>query len=485
MTNAPFGWDAFGATGPRVTIAVLDTKIDPTHPDFVNSDGSSQLDLAGARDWVPPARQSGFAAYHGTFVAGLAAASTGNGRDAASIGHPARILPLTVVDGSGATDAATLADAILYAWQRGARVINLSLGISGDSAAVRDAIRLATTSDDGWAESPVVAAAGNNTGSAPFYPGSYPEAMSVSGTDANDRRAPCSNYNANVSVSAPADRLVGLAPMPGERIQAPCGTSAATPQVSGLAAMLFMQDPSRAPLQVRRVIERSADDLGSPGRDDEFGAGRIDAERALRAIGPATTGARASATAASGASTITATASSPHGVQRAQLVFDRPDAAPVELRASDGALGGTTEVLAAWLPIPAGTTPGPHPIWVRAFDGTEWGPATVAVLGVDGRAPTITGAAATNAVRATGQPVTVTFTATDDYSSTVSFGVEFRSQATNQIVFTTTRIGVPAGAQRAAWLPPLSVPGGPYRVKIAVADASGNVSQIEVGTVVT
>jgi subtilisin family serine protease len=468
MDNAAFAWRAPAQTSAPVTIAILDTHVDATHPDFVNADGSSQLDLANAHDWVPSSRWTGAAAYHGTFVAGLAAAAE-NGKDMASVSGPARaarILPLTVVDGGGTTDAASLADAIVYAARHGARVINLSLGITADSVAVHDAIRYAS------ATALVVAAAGNNTGSAAFYPGSYPEAMSVSGTNAEDERASCSNYNANVAVSAPADRLIGDAPMPQERTQAPCGTSAAAPQVSGLGALLFSQDPARTPAEVRAIIERTADDLGAPGRDDVFGAGRINAERALAQSGPRVTGASATVASPNGRSTVRATV--PAGTRRAQLVLDRPGAAPREMN-----VDGTNAVA----DVDVAASAGPHPVWIRAFDGTSWGAHAVTVVDVDSRAPQISDVSVANGARAVGQPMAVAFTATDDYSQTVSFGVEFRSTATKQIVYSQAIYGRPAGAQRFDWMPGLSVPGGHYTVKIAVADAAGNVSSTEAGAI--
>ncbi|MGH2829856.1 MAG: S8 family serine peptidase, partial [Actinomycetota bacterium] len=268
MTNTPAGWPRVTGSTPtasqkrtlsRVMVAVLDTKVDAAHADFANAGGASsdaaaggQLDLSGARDWIPPAQQGGAARYHGTYVAGLVAAATNNATGIASIGARATILPLTVVDGTGRADAASLADAIGYAHARGARVINLSLGLTADSQAVRDAIRAAT---QGTAPALVIAASGNNTGSTPFYPGSYPEVLSVAGTNASDGAASCSNYNANVSLSAPAERVVSL-DAGGGLVAPPCGTSAAAPQVSGLAALLFAQDPARSPAEVRRLLER-------------------------------------------------------------------------------------------------------------------------------------------------------------------------------------------------------------------------------------
>lgn len=476
MTNAPFAWDEYPAntfdaaakrSAERVTIAVLDTKIDASHPDFANAGSSStdardggQIDLSRARDIVT--HHTGAAAYHGTFVAGLAAAATGNGRDTAALGYAATILPVTVVNGAGNTDAAALAEGIVYAWEQGARVINLSLGIAGDSTAVRNAIRLVTRGTATRPPSLVVAAAGNNTGSAPFYPGSYPEVMSVSGTDADDRPAPCSNHNANVSVSAPADRLIGLDRMPNRLIQAACGTSAAAPQVSGLAALLLAQDPSRTPTQVRAIIEQTADDLGPSGRDDRFGHGRINAERALRAHGPRVRDVTGTVVIASGGqSTLTATVTSPGGVDSAELVFDRPDATPVRMAAADGTFGGTAEVVRATVTIPAGVAGGAHPVWVRAFDGTSWSAHAVGVIAVDAKAPTITGEQATSALRATGQPLIVRFSLADDYAKSLHWGVQFYNGATGRLVHQDYRTPVTAGPQEYRWLPDLAAPGGP------------------------
>lgn len=502
MTNAAFGWDrapgrTFDAAAkralPRVTVAVLDTKIDASHPDFANTgDASSdaraggQLDLEHARDWVPASQQAGAAAYHGTFVAGLAAAATGNGIDAAGVGYRATILPLTVVDGAGNTDAARLADALVYAWEHGARVINLSLGISGDSAAVRDAVRLVTTGTTRNPPSLVVAAAGNNTGNAPFYPGSYPEVLSVAGTDADDRPAPCSNFNSNVSVSAPADRLIGLAPMPQRVMRAACGTSAAAPQVSGLAALLLAQDASRTPSNLRSIIESSADDLGPEGRDDRYGHGRINVERALHAAGPRVSRVAATVvTVAGGSSTITATASSSRGVRAAQLVFDRPDATPATLTPADGSFGGTLEQLRATIQIPQGLAPGAHPVFVRAFDGLTWSAHAVGVLAIDASPPAIIQPAAGNAVRAANQPLSVSFTLADDYSQVLHYGVQFYSGATGALVFQDSRASVGPGAHEYRWTPGLTVPAGPYTVKIIAVDQVGNTSTKVVGSVVT
>lgn len=485
--------DAWRAASPATataaaTIAVLDTKVDAAHPDWISADGTSRLDPRG-KDLVPSSRWAGSAAYHGTFVAGLAGAAVGNATGTAGLAWSAKVLPVTVIDGGGATDAATLSEGLIYAWSNGARVINLSLGLGGDSSAVHDAVKLVTKGDATRPAALVVAAAGNNGGNAPFFPGSYSEVMSVSGTDASDRAASCSNHNSNVSVSAPADRLVGIAPRPEGARQAPCGTSAATPLVAGLAAQLFAQDPSRSPAQVRALIESNSDDLGPAGRDDAFGHGRINAGRALAAGAlngtfSKTVSARSVATTVTGQGGITTVTARAKGasIKGAQAWVGGADGAPVDMRPADGSFGGTDEQVLAEVRVP--NSPGPHNVWVRVWDGVRWSAAATAAAAVDSRAPSIADPQADGAMRATGTPLSVRFTATDDLATKLAIGIEFRSSVTNAIVARVTSLQAVPGAQRFEWRAPIDAPAGRYIVKIAVADQAGNVSQTEIGAIV-
>lgn len=474
----------------RITVAVLDTKVDASHRDFANSGSSStdarnggQLDLVNARDWIPASQQSGGAAYHGSYVAGLVAAATNNGFGVASAGSRATILPLTVVNGAGTADAAALADAIVYAWQKGARVINLSLGLTSNSTAVHDAIISVTTAAH---PSLVIAAAGNNTGSAAFYPGSYPQVMSVAGTNRSDQPAACSNHNANVSVSAPAEQVVSL--NTGGGFTAPaCGTSAAAPQASGLAALLFAQQPTRTPADVRRIIERSADDLGAAGRDDRFGHGRINVDRALRSAAIQISTVRAGVpTATNGFSTITAVATAAAGqrVQAARVFIDSLDATPASLQPSDGAFGSAAESVRGNVGVPASISAGPHPIYVQAFDGSTWGPVAVGVLLIDAKPPVISGLTASNASRLTAQPALIRFSVGDDTSPSLAIGIQV-FDAQNKEVFRDSRTGVSLGAVTYQWSPSSATLPGSYQVKVIAADLSGKSTATLVGTLVT
>ncbi|HVL89777.1 MAG TPA: S8 family serine peptidase, partial [Actinomycetota bacterium] len=437
MIEAPLAWDLFPpATAQErlgadpVLVAVLDSRIDATHPDFSNTGGFSsdataggQIDWSSQRSWVAAANRTGPLAWHGTFVAGILAAAGGNAADIAGVAYPALLLPYEVLDGNGRASASAVAEAITAAHRAGARVINLSLGLEAPSHAVRDALIAATS---GPAPSLVVAAAGNNTRDEPFYPASYPEAMSVAGVDATGAPASCSNYNDNVSVAAPARAVLSLSPMPGRLRTIDCGTSAAAPHVSGIAALLLARDPSLTPDQVRRIIESTAtDDAARPGRDHHLGHGIVNADGALRAAATARVSDVAAAVPPRGASTtrVTAIARSPKGVTGAEIYVDAPGnpAARFLLRPADGAWGGTTEDLVGEVPVPEHGS-SVRTLFVRATDGA-WGPAARGRLAIDREPPRITNVRADTVVRAQGKRPAVTFTLSDDTSTRLAYTV--------------------------------------------------------------
>ncbi|MGH2830993.1 MAG: hypothetical protein ACRDJM_10970, partial [Actinomycetota bacterium] len=170
-------------------------------------------------------------------------------------------------------------------------------------------------------------------------------------------------------------------------------------------------------------------------------------------------------------------------VRAARLFVDSLDAAPIALAAADGAFGGATENLRSTIAVSPALPAGPHPIYIQAFDGTTWGPGAVGVLMVDGRAPVISGATATNAVRVSAQPAVVSFTLGDDASPTLAVGIQV-IDATGATVFQDSRAGVPQGPFSYRWMPSGSVLPGSYQVKIVAADQSGKSSATMVGTIV-
>ena len=135
----------------------------------------------------------------------------------------------------------------------------------------------------------LVAAAGNDASSTPSYTAACNNVIAVASTDRNDARSSFSNYGSHISVAAPGSVIYSTMPTYATNSGYPqnydylSGTSMATPHVAGLAALILSQDPSRTNAQVRSLMESSADDKGTPGWDQYFGYGRINAYRALSA----------------------------------------------------------------------------------------------------------------------------------------------------------------------------------------------------------
>jgi len=264
--QADLAWD-YTLGEPGVIIAIIDSGVDANHPeligrvlpgwDFVNDDND-------------PADDQG----HGTHVAGIAAAAINNGQGIAGIAGQSLILPVKVLNENNQGTWADVAAGIVYAVDHGARVINLSLGSTVGSSAVRDAVEYA------WNHNAIlVAAAGNDGTTTPYYPAAYDQVIAVSATTPGDVRAGFSSYGSHISVAAPGATIYSTTP--GNSYEFKSGTSMAAPHVSGLAALLWAQDGSRTNGEVRQIIEQSADDLGAPGWDEEYGYGRVNAYRAV------------------------------------------------------------------------------------------------------------------------------------------------------------------------------------------------------------
>jgi subtilisin family serine protease len=128
----------------------------------------------------------------------------------------------------------------------------------------------------------MVAAAGNaGPKSAPLYPAANPDVIAVSGTDAQDRLFSASNRGGYIAVAAPGVDI--FLPAPDDKYQMTSGTSFSAAFVSGIAALVLERNPALRPDDVRAIVMKTARDLGTPGRDDLFGAGEADAYAAVSA----------------------------------------------------------------------------------------------------------------------------------------------------------------------------------------------------------
>ncbi|MHB8055591.1 MAG: S8 family serine peptidase [Candidatus Aminicenantales bacterium] len=275
--KAPQAWEE--TTGDdSVTIAILDSGVDLTHPDLAGK-------LAGpGRDFVNNDLDATDDYYHGTAVAGIAAAATDNDEGIAGVAWNAKILPVKVLDATGAGTADKVADGILWAVSQNARVINLSLGFDASSQTLLSAIQYA------YEQGCVIVASVGNTGGDVRYPAAYDDyVLAVAATDYNDEVLSTSNKGDQVDVAAPgADVLatvptwfLGASALPYALVN---GTSIAAPHVAGLAALLKSQKPWLTPNAIKAIVELSADDVNFatlPGKDVSLGYGRINMEKAL------------------------------------------------------------------------------------------------------------------------------------------------------------------------------------------------------------
>lgn len=273
--------------GAGATIAIVDTGVALDHPDLVDRlvrrpDGSVLgLDLVDGGD---PGDRHG----HGTLVAGIAAATADDGYGIAGVAPEARILPVRVLDGRGSGRSADVGRAIRWAVDHGADVVNVSL----EAVAAADGSRSAPgVPDDAvrYADERgvvVVAAAGNEPGAAASYPEDSPIVL-VGAVDRDDRSAPFSSVDRRDGLVAPG---VGIISTWCRRTEDGCdvaaapfgvaeGTSFAAPHVSGIAALLVANGHDAA--GVRERLAAGALDLGDPGPDRTYGAGRVDAARSL------------------------------------------------------------------------------------------------------------------------------------------------------------------------------------------------------------
>jgi thermitase len=271
--NAVAGWSVYpnaytSSGGP--TIAVIDTGIDRNHPDLVG-----KIDTANSKCFGVLCFFTGYEDDngHGSHTAGTAAASTNNTIGVAGVAVNSRLMILKACNAAGTCNTADIVSAINWARTHGAKVISMSFGGGGTTTmqtAVANAYNSGVT---------LVAAAGNDGNATLNYPAAYAQVVSVAATDANDARASFSNANADVELAAPGVNV--LSTYSGDGYTSLSGTSMSTPHVAGLAALLKGQNPSWTPAQIRARMNTCSDDLGTPGRDNSFGNGRINLGRSL------------------------------------------------------------------------------------------------------------------------------------------------------------------------------------------------------------
>jgi len=260
--------------GTDIRVAVIDTGVKSSHSDL------SDRVLSGT-DYVSPGTSANDENGHGTHVAGIIAAVHNNSRGIAGFAPRAKILPVRVLDKNGSGTAANVAKGIIYAADRGAKVINLSLGSSQSSTAMQSAVSYAISKNV-----LVVAAAGNRgcglLGAPTEYPASYTGVVGVGAVTQSITRASYSSCGSWVDVVAPGDRIistmiqnsVGLGCSSSANYCTLSGTSFATPYVAATGA-LAIAERGWSQSTIASRLQSTATDLAPAGRDNSTGAGFI------------------------------------------------------------------------------------------------------------------------------------------------------------------------------------------------------------------
>ena len=288
--NMPKAWKL--ADGDGVVVAVLDTGVAyEDHSDFHMVEDLEGVQMVKPYDFVANTTHANDDHGHGTHVAGTIAQATHNGKGVAGVARNVKIMPLKVLSGSGSGSVAGIADAIRYAADEGAQVINMSLGGPFPSRVLKKAVAYAH--DKGVT---VVCAAGNDGKGKLGYPAAYPGAVAVAATQFDRKTTFYSNWGKNLDIAAPGgntrvdqngdgepDGVLQNTIVVGDHTKSGyfgfMGTSMASPHAAGVAALVVGEGISD-PKAVEQVLKDTA--TRPDGYTSEhYGAGLIDAEAAV------------------------------------------------------------------------------------------------------------------------------------------------------------------------------------------------------------
>ncbi len=260
--QAPTAWDSSLATG--VTIAILDSGVDGTHPDLSGK-------MVPGWNFYDKNANTADVYGHGTKVAGSAAAASNNGLGVTGVAWNAKIMPVRISDVNGYAYWSTIAEGLYWAADNGAKVANISYAVQG-SVTIQNAANYMRSKGG------IVVNSAGNTGVL-VSAAANAALISVSATEGNDLRASWSSFGDYVDVSAPGAGI--WTTTRGGGYAAVSGTSFASPVTAGVIALMMSAKPTLKPAEIESMLKSTVVDLGAAGVDREFGSGRINAAAAV------------------------------------------------------------------------------------------------------------------------------------------------------------------------------------------------------------
>ncbi|WP_294333468.1 S8 family serine peptidase [uncultured Chryseobacterium sp.] len=304
-------WDV--ETGnPNMIIAVSDSGLNMSHEDIaarvwskpaeiidgIDNDGNGLIDDYRGWDWVNNDNNPTDDHGHGTNCSGIIGSIANNGKGYAGVNWNSKIMPLKVLNSSNSATYAAMSNSLYYAVDNGAKVVSMSIGGSSTSSLIANAISYMKTNNV-----LLVACMMNNNNEVANYPAAYSTAydnvIAVGSTDANDKRTQPffwsstsgSSYGNHINVVAPGNYIYGLGIDSNTSYNSYWGgTSQATPLVAGVASLILSKKPALTPVQVRNILQSTAEDMkglaseDTAGFDKYHGWGRINAYAALNSV---------------------------------------------------------------------------------------------------------------------------------------------------------------------------------------------------------
>jgi hypothetical protein len=300
-------WDI--TTGDASTIVcVLDAGFKLDHPELagrvwqnpgeiagngIDDDANGYVDDIQGWDWVNNDNNPTDDHGHGTNVASIIAARGNNGSHMAGINWNCKLMVGKVLNASNSGSYSWITSGIYYAVSMGAKVINISIGGTGNSAAMEAACDFAMANNV-----MIVVCMHNQNTSTPYYPAAYSSVIAVGSTSDNDWRtvpfpwnsASGSNYGSHIDLVAPGNNILGAYYLDNSSATYWSGTSQATPEVAAVISLMISLKPNLTFAQVMNILATTSEDQvgnpveDTPGWDQYYGYGRLNAFAALNAV---------------------------------------------------------------------------------------------------------------------------------------------------------------------------------------------------------